>query len=100
MKLSAVYKSKRKADTYLYVAKKDDFSNVPEALMKQFGVPMFVMLVPVQKRKTIANIDTKIFIEKLEQDGFYLQLPPKPENLLETHQKSLKGNASHKAKDE
>lgn len=85
MKLSAVYKSKRKADAYLYLAKKDDFSAVPEALLQQFGTPIFVMQVAISKRKTLAGKPIEEFIALFEQQGFYLQMPPPPENLLKSH---------------
>jgi len=89
MKLCAVYKASKRADTYLYVQNKDDFSKVPDALLKAVGKPVFVMLIPIQKRAHIANLPTKEFVEKLESEGFYLQLPPKAENLLEAHRKEL-----------
>lgn len=88
MKLCAVYKSPKRADTYLYVAKRDDFERVPKALMTQFGRPKFVMLVPFSKHEKLANIDKAKFISKLEMEGFYLQMPPKTENLLEEHLKT------------
>lgn len=89
MKLCAVYKSSRKADTYLYVPEKDDFSQVPSALLKAIGTPIFVMLIPVQKREQIAHIDKQTFIDKINHDGFYLQLPPKPESMLESHRQQM-----------
>lgn len=85
MKLSAVYSSPKKIDTYLYVSKRDDFSRVPSVLMKQFGTPKFVMMVIASKRETIAGIDSDKFIKKIEKEGFYLQLPPKVKSLLEAH---------------
>lgn len=85
MKLSAVYKSLRKVDTYLYVEKRDDFSSVPDALMQQFGEPQFVMLVPLVKHDIIAGIKTTTLVEKLQAEGFYLQLPPKVQDLLKRH---------------
>lgn len=85
MKLSAVYKSSRKVDTYLYVEKTNDFSKVPDVLLKQFGRPVFVMTVPLSKRNKVANLNTDDFIERLDRDGFYLQLPPKPKDLLAEH---------------
>lgn len=87
MKLSAVYRSSRKADTYLYVAERDDFSKVPSALLKQFGKPLFVMMVIVSKREKIAGIHRDDFNEKMQSEGFYLQLPPKVKSLLEDHVK-------------
>ena len=85
MKLSAVYKSLRKVDTYLYVEKRDDFSSVPDALLQQFGEPQFVMLVPLTKHDIVAGIKTSLLVEKLLADGFYLQLPPKVQDLLKRH---------------
>ncbi len=54
--LCAVYKSRKKADTYLYINKRDDFSEVPKMLLETFGLPKFVMLVPLHKPRKIANI--------------------------------------------
>jgi hypothetical protein len=85
MKLSAVYKSPKKVDTYLYVTKRDDFTRVPAALMQKFGTPLFVMLIPLNKRESIAGIDRNKLVLKLSSEGFYLQLPPKVTNLLEGH---------------
>jgi uncharacterized protein YcgL (UPF0745 family) len=85
MKLCAVYRSPKKADTYLYVMQQDDFSMVPAPLMKAFGQPHFVMMVPIGKRDTIAQLPKDAFVEKLEGEGFYLQMPPKVHSLLESH---------------
>lgn len=92
MKLSAVYRSPKKIDTFLYVAKRDDFSRVPTALMTQFGQPKFVMMVIASKRDTIAGIDSDKFIKKIEKEGFYLQLPPKVKSLLEAHLQAQETN--------
>jgi len=96
MKLCAVYKSPKKADTYLYIEKRDDFSDVPEALMHTFGSPIFVTLVPLSKHEHIANISRSSFIEKVKEHGFYLQLPPKEKSLLALHRESLGLNSANK----
>ena len=85
MKLSAVYKSLRKVDTYLYIQHKDDFSKVPQSLMQQFGEPQFVMQVPLDKRERVAGIHVDTLMQKLQDDGFYLQLPPTAQSLLKAH---------------
>lgn len=89
MKLSAVYKSKRKADTYLYVKNKDAFEQVPKALLKQFGQPIFVMYLAIEKHDKIAGIDTQSFVSTLQEKGFYLQIPPPEKNLLKSHRGKL-----------
>ena len=43
----AIYKSRRKQDTYLYLATKDDFSHIPDPLLKLIGEPIHVMDHPL-----------------------------------------------------
>ena len=40
-----VYKSLRKADTYVYLAARDDFARLPEPLRAQLGALQFVLEV-------------------------------------------------------
>lgn len=81
--LCAVYKSPKKAETFLYIEKKDDFSPVPAALMEAFGRPQLVMLVPLSKRQ-LANADSAKVMDDIRKQGFYLQIPPPQEDLLKT----------------
>ncbi|BBN83350.1 YcgL domain-containing protein [Pseudoalteromonas sp. A25] len=85
--LTAVYKSLKKADTYLYIEKRDDFSKIPEPLMAMFGRPQYVMMFDLSKRKRLGTADIAQVKEKLSSDGFYLQLPPPEENLLDQFKK-------------
>jgi uncharacterized protein YcgL (UPF0745 family) len=87
--ICSVYKSSRKAETYLFVEKRDDFSAVPEALMQMFGAPKLVMLVPLSKRSHLALADIDKVKAELKEKGYYLQLPPPKVNLLEEHKLSL-----------
>ncbi|WP_041251630.1 YcgL domain-containing protein [Ferrimonas balearica] len=87
--ICAIYKSSRKADTYLYVPKRDDFSQVPQPLMEVFGTPQFVMILPLAKIKQLANADMAKVTAELADKGYYLQLPPPPEDLLKAHRRSL-----------
>ncbi|WP_166423276.1 YcgL domain-containing protein [Paraglaciecola sp. 20A4] len=83
--LCAVYKSSKKTDTYLYVPGRDDFSRVPEALMKMFGAPRFIMIMPIKKDRLLGQVDIQTLRDELTKNGFYLQLPPPEENLLKQH---------------
>ncbi|MDI5817440.1 YcgL domain-containing protein, partial [Salmonella enterica subsp. enterica serovar Cerro] len=40
-----------------YSKKKDDFSRVPEALMKGFGQPQLAMMLPLDGRKKLVNAE-------------------------------------------
>ncbi|MBT1445578.1 YcgL domain-containing protein [Shewanella sp. JM162201] len=87
--ICAVYKSSRKEETYLYLPKRDDFSKVPEPLMQMFGTPKLVMLLPLEKKDKLALADISRVRAEMDEKGYYLQLPPPKENLLNEHKKSL-----------
>ncbi|WP_213609845.1 YcgL domain-containing protein [Pseudoalteromonas sp.] len=80
--LTAVYKSKKKADTFLFIEKRDDFSKVPEPLMAMFGQPQYVMIINLAKRTQLGVADLDTLKQSLSDQGYYLQLPPPEENLL------------------
>ena len=93
--LCAIYKSLKKSETYLYVEKRDDFTRVPEALMNQFGKPQFVIVFNLAGEKPLLRTSNDKVINELRENGFYLQLPPKTESLLEQHlaqQKAQRGD--------
>ena len=81
--LCAIYKSQKKAGMYLYVAKRDQFDAVPLALREMFGKPQFVMLFNLAGDKPLVRADKAEVQQKIENDGFYLQMPPPQENLLD-----------------
>lgn len=87
--ICAVYKSKLKPDSYLFVENRDDFSRVPEALLTMFGAPELVMMLPIDKRDKLAFANIVKVKQELIDSGYYLQLPPPKINLLEEHKKSI-----------
>ncbi|AEA78902.1 Protein YcgL [Vibrio cholerae LMA3984-4] len=60
--LCSIYKSPKKEGTYLYIPKRDDFSQVPDTLKQMFGKPIFVMLVNLEQRQ-LAQVN----VEKVKQ---------------------------------
>lgn len=87
--ICAVYKSSRKAETYLFVTKRDYFDEVPAPLMEMFGTPTLVMLVPLDKRTELGIADISRVKEELSDKGYYLQLPPPVTNLLDEHKQEI-----------
>lgn len=83
--LCVIYRSPKRDQTYLYVEKKDDFSRVPEDLMKSFGAPQLAMVISLEGREKLASADIEKVKEALKEEGFYLQFPPPVENLLNQH---------------
>lgn len=63
-------------DAYLYVENQDDFSRVPEALLKMLGRLDWAMDLDLSQKTQLANANIDEVIRLLKQDGFYLQLPP------------------------
>jgi len=90
--LCTIYKSSKKAQTYLFVNNRDDFSAVPEALMSIFGTPMLVTVLNLASKSKLAMADLNTVIENLNGQGYYLQLPPQQENLLDQHKADMKKN--------
>jgi hypothetical protein len=71
-----VYKSQRKADTYLYLAKRDDFDCVPAPVRAPLGTLQFVMELALTPERRLARADAAVVRANLQSRGFYLQLPP------------------------
>lgn len=71
-----VYKSQRKPDTYLYLAARDDFGRVPDALLTQLGALQFVLEVTLTLERKLATEDAAVVRENLAMRGFHLQFPP------------------------
>ncbi|WP_295899546.1 YcgL domain-containing protein [uncultured Vibrio sp.] len=82
--LCSIYKSSKKEGTYLYIPKKDDFSQVPDTLMQMFGKPVFVMVIKLEKHN-LAQVSKEVVVKSLAEEGFFLQVPPPQENLLEKY---------------
>lgn len=80
--LCAIYRSSRKEGMFLYVAKRGQFDAVPDVLMQQFGKPQFVMLFNLSGEKPLKRAKNEDVLQAIEEQGFYLQMPPPPENLL------------------
>ena len=83
--LCAVYKSIRKPQTYIFVAKRDDFSQVPTPLLEQFGPPQLVSILNIKETTKMAIADASRVIKEVTDSGFYLQLPPPPIDYLKDH---------------
>lgn len=78
-----IYKGEKKSDSYLFIEKKDDFERVPEALLTMFGRLELVMTLEINAEMVLARADVGEVINHLQDEGFYLQLPP--EDYIQTH---------------
>ncbi|MFB9884836.1 YcgL domain-containing protein [Balneatrix alpica] len=80
--LCSIFKSSRKDETYLYVSKPEKLSRVPEALLEQFGKPVHVMDMLLKPDRQLARAKGEDVINRIMQQGFYLQLPPPREEYM------------------
>ena len=71
-----IYKSKKKQDTYLYVAAKGDFDAVPETLLSLLGEPVYVMELELSQIRKLALEDVLQVMKNLQERGWHLQMPP------------------------
>lgn len=71
-----VYKSLRKDNTYVYLAKRDDFAVMPEAVRAPLGDLVFVLEFALTGQRKLAQADPAVVRANLAAHGFHLQFPP------------------------
>ncbi|AKH22245.1 YcgL domain-containing protein [Sedimenticola thiotaurini] len=71
-----IYRSSKKDEMYLYLAREDDFQDVPEALLQRFGTPLPVMELELHPDRQLAREDVNKVIGNLRSIGYHLQMPP------------------------
>jgi uncharacterized protein YcgL (UPF0745 family) len=74
--LAYVYKSLKKADTYVYLARRDAFDGLPEPVRLQLGTLQFVLEVALTPERRLAQADSAVVRANLAARGFHLQFPP------------------------
>jgi uncharacterized protein len=83
-----IYRSDRKADTYLYLREKDDFSEIPVELMKVFGEAEFSFEFDLTPDRQLAKENPGEVYNNLKRQGYHLQMAS---DLLIEQQLALKG---------
>ncbi|MFB2537687.1 MULTISPECIES: YcgL domain-containing protein [unclassified Acinetobacter] len=82
--LCDIYKSSKKDEMYLYVARADNatdtatdpFENVPDMLKMAFGRAIFVMQIDLQPERKLARVSTIHVLDSLTTKGYFVQMPP------------------------
>lgn len=73
-----VYKSLRKADTFVFFATRDDFSPLPDDVRASLAPLRFVLDVALTPERRLAQADPDVVRANLVRQGFHLQMPPAP----------------------
>ncbi len=79
--MCSVYKSSKRADTYLFVPFNTNLDELPETLMAMWGEPELVMHLDLAKKDKLALADINEVKAKLDEEGYYLQMPPSEDDL-------------------
>lgn len=79
-RICEVFKSLKKTDTYLIVDKQEGTKRVPETLSELLGELKSAMVIVVTEDKKLARTTGQQVLQKIEQEGYYLQLPPSEDN--------------------
>lgn len=78
-----IYRCKKKEGAYIYVEKGKDTSTLPEALLQQSGQLDFAMMIILTPDKKLANANATNVLAGIKENGFYLQLPPRPAEYMQ-----------------
>jgi len=80
-----VYKSPRRADTFVYLAQRDAFHVLPAALAGQLGALQFVLEVELVEGRRLAQVDAARVRSELQACGFFMQVPASVTSLMARH---------------
>ena len=82
----SIYKSSKKDEMYLYIARPEATENeaeavnplevLPEAMRVAFGRATFVMDLELTESRKLARVNVLHVIDSIETKGFFIQVPP------------------------
>jgi|SaaInlStandDraft_2_1057019.scaffolds.fasta_scaffold104630_1 uncharacterized protein len=71
-----IYRSDRKAETYIYLAQQDGKDALAAGLRSVLEPLVFVMELELHAGRVLARADVVTVMEELRSRGFFLQMPP------------------------
>lgn len=77
-----VYRSEKKQGMFLYLSKKDDFSCVPESLIKLLGETTYSFEFDLSKDRKLVKVEATEVMKNMDTNGYFLQMPPPKSELL------------------
>ena len=83
MRVIEIFKGHKKEEMYLYVEQKNGLKSVPDDLLATFGQTKSVMVLLLTKDKKLARVTASDVLAAIEDQGYFLQMPPPPEALAE-----------------
>ncbi len=77
-----VYRSNKKQGMFLYLRDKDDFSCVPESLLKLLGETSYSFEFDLSKERKLVKTEAQEVIKTMQENGYFLHMPPPKSELL------------------
>lgn len=74
-----VYRSTRKADTYLFLDRQAEDAELPQDLRALVGPLEFALELELAPERRLARTDGATVLADIDRQGFHLQLPPGPD---------------------
>ena len=72
-----VYRSRKRADTYVYLPAGAEYDDLPDAFRDHFGEATAFLQFELHADRFLAQADASAVLKAIEDQGFYLQLPPR-----------------------
>ena len=79
-----VYRSSKKTDLYVYLAREDGLVDLPEPVLQQLGDPEFALSFDLTETRQLSCEDPVTVLHNLTTQGFHIQMPQDVESLLES----------------
>lgn len=74
-----VYKSLRKAETYVFLKSAEKFDVLPGPIAEQLGTLAFVIEIELCSERKLARANVDEVMVNLDAQGYHLQFPPPPQ---------------------
>lgn len=76
-----VYRCTTKQGMYVYLAEKDHFEAIPTDLRERLGKLEYSFEFTLSENRKLVRYDAKQVIQRMKDDGYFLQMPP-PESIF------------------
>ncbi|WP_148862604.1 YcgL domain-containing protein [Marinobacter fonticola] len=88
----SVFRSSKRADTYLFVRRGQKWDDLPEPLRTIFGAPQHAMDLLLTEERKLSRTTGKQVLQAIEEKDFFLQMPEEHESYIVEFKQKLKSN--------
>ena len=81
-RICSIYRSAKQEGIYLFVDKTEDTQRVPQELLKRLGKIELAMTILIHNQRSLALADPQKVLQSIVEQGYYLQLPPRPDQSM------------------